>query len=93
MDFESNIKDIKRLIQVLTGKDTDVSITYKGTSYGVTQPWNIRCDSREINDESHEGAASKLLDILRKELRDKISFTEKQAAEYKKALGNTYEVS
>lgn len=86
MSFASDIKDIKKLVGVLTGKDTEVTITYKGTAYGVTKPWHIRCDAREINHETETAAANELVTLLKKELKDKISFTEKQAAEYKKAL-------
>jgi hypothetical protein len=87
MNFDTDIKDIKKLVAVLTGKDADVSITYKGTAYGVTKPWLIRCDSREITHESHEGGAAELVKSLREELVKKISDTKKQAAEYEKALG------
>jgi hypothetical protein len=84
--FESNIRDIKKLVSILTGKDTEVITTYKGTSYGVTKPWNIKCESREINHENHETGAAELLNTLKIELQGKISFAEKQAEEYKKVL-------
>jgi hypothetical protein len=87
MNFASNIKNIKKLIAILSGKESDVNITYKGLNFGVTKPWNIRCDSREINHETHDGAAEEFFLILKKELKEKISFTERQAAEYKKTLG------
>jgi hypothetical protein len=87
MKLESNIKDIKRLVSVLTGKDADVSCTYKGTAYGITKPWHIRCDSREINHETIDGGTAEFVKILREELIKKISDTKKQAAEYEKALG------
>ena len=84
--FESNIQDIKKLVAILTGKDTEVLNNYKGTSYGVTKPWNIKCDSREINHESHEQGAAELLNTLKIELQGKIAFAEKQAEEFKKVL-------
>ena len=87
MTFDTNIKDIKKLVAILTGKDVDVSITYKGYGHGVTKPWHIRCDSREITHETHDGGASELVKQLREELLKKISDTKKQAAEYEKALG------
>lgn len=86
MSFQSDIVDIKKLVKVLTGKETDVSITYSGTEYGVTRPWTIRCDSKEIKHETHDGGASELAAQLRKELRDKISSTERQASDLKKIL-------
>lgn len=87
MDFNTNIKNIKKLTQLLTGKDVDVFITYKGTALGVTKPWNIRCGERDLNSATHESAAVELVNLLREEMATKISFTKKQAAEYEKALG------
>jgi hypothetical protein len=87
MSFDTDIKNIKKLVNILTGKDVEVSITYKGTGYGVVKCWNIRCDSREINNETHEGAASELVKLLQDELLKKISDTKRQASEYEKALG------
>jgi len=87
MTFDRNIKDIKRLVGILTGKDADVSITYKGTSHGVTKPWLIRCDARELTHETHEGGAAELAKNLRDEVLKKIADTKRQAAEYEKALG------
>lgn len=88
MTFETNIKLIKKLVSVLGGKDSDVSITYKGTGYGVTKPWHIRCDTKEINHETHDGGAKELVAILKVELQKKISDAEKQADDYRKALGS-----
>lgn len=86
MGFDLNIKDIKLIYCTLTGKDTDVILTFKGTSFGVTKCWHIRCDQRELNHETYEGAAISMLSLLKKELADKIAMTEKQTAEYKKLL-------
>ena len=87
MTFEDNIKLIKKLVAVLGGKDSDVSITYKGTAYGVTKSWHIRCDTKEIQHESHEIGARELVTSLKAELQKKISDAEKQADDYRKALG------
>lgn len=88
MDFERNIKEIRKLVSTLSGKDSEVYIIYKGTSHGVTKPWNVRCGNSELVHESCEGAAEDLVKILKKELMDKITSTERQVADYKKALGN-----
>jgi len=86
--FENNVRDIKKLITVLTGKDCEVFITYKGTSYGVSNPWNIKCDTREVNADTYENAASRLLDLLKAELNGKIMFAENQAKSYREALNS-----
>ena len=86
--FEDNIKNIKKLITVLTGKDCEVFITYKGTTYGVVKPWNIKCDTREVNSETYESAASELLELLKAELSGRIMFAEKQANSYRDVLNS-----
>lgn len=88
MDFAMNVQNIKKLTAILTGKDTDVVLTYKGTGFGNTKPWHIRCESRETMHETYDGAAQELAASLKKELSDRIAFTEKQTADYKKALGS-----
>jgi len=86
--FESNITNIKRLVLLITGKDTEVHITYKGTGYGITKPWNIRCDIREINGEHLDNAAEELLSNLISEVQAKINSAEKEAASFKETLKN-----
>jgi hypothetical protein len=86
MSFSDNIRNIKKLTAILTTKDADVVITYKGNGFGLTKCWNIRCDAREYNAETYEDAASLLIVELKKELKEKINFTNKQAAEYMKTL-------
>lgn len=86
MIFETNVKDIKKLILVLTGKDAEVFITYKGSSYGVSNPWHIRCDAREAVGVTHDEAANVLLKNLKAELLGKIMSAEIQIEQYKSAL-------
>lgn len=88
MSFDADIKAIKKLVLAVTGKDADVSITYRGSGYGITKFWNIKCNSREIDHETHEGAALEFVAILKKELQDKIRSTERQAADYQQILGS-----
>lgn len=88
MDFESNIKNIKKLIFALSGKDSDVILTYKGNSYGVTSPWNIRCDIREANSLTFELASLTLLNELNLELKNKIISSEKQTENFKRILNS-----
>lgn len=86
MNFDSLIKDIKKLYQIVHNKDVEVVLTYKGTAFGVTKPWHLRCDQREVNNETHDGAAIALFDVLKEELRTKIFSAEKSTADLKKVL-------
>ena len=58
MDFDSLIQNIKKLYQIVHGKEIEVVLTYKGTGYGVTKPWHLRADAREVNNETHDGAGN-----------------------------------
>jgi len=87
MSFDADIKAIKKLVAAVTGKDDNVSITYKGNAYGVSKPWSIKCGAREIDHENHEIGAIELLKNLKQELKDKIASTERQADDYRKVLG------
>lgn len=84
MDFNSYIIEIKKLYRLVHGKDEEVVLTYKGTSYGVTTPWNLRCEKREVNGATHEKAASMLYLLLKDEFSKKVDFAEKEAIELKK---------
>ena len=85
--FETNIKSIKKLVSAISGRDSDVTITYKGNSYGITKCWNIKCDNRELNHENYQLCAEELVGSLKKELLDKINSAEQQAANYRQILG------
>lgn len=61
MNTDTYFKEIKKLYQILFGKDAEVSLTYKGTEFGVTQPWHVRVDNRESKHETHDGALNLLL--------------------------------
>lgn len=87
MDLETSVKTIRKLYGIVTGKsESDVTITYKGTEGGITKPWAVRIDSREVTSADHMEAVTTLLDQLRKELADKIAYGERQVADFKKAL-------
>jgi hypothetical protein len=80
MHLEEAFKTILVLFKTITGKaDGDVSLTYKGTSYGVTKPWIARIDSYECAHEDHDGAVFGLLDQFRQELSRKITAAQKEA--------------
>lgn len=86
MNFESLIVDIKKLIKALNNKDTEVFITYRGYDLGISKPWLIKCDAKEVHHETHEGAAQMLYDQLMDEMKRKISSTEEQIERYKESL-------
>lgn len=89
MQFEQTVRDIRKVFSIVSdGKDADVHLTFKGTSHGVSKPWHIKIDSRELNHETHDGAAEELLLKLKKELADKISSLEKMASDYRRSLGS-----
>lgn len=87
IDVEATYKNIRLLYQTVSGKgDSDVSVTYKGTSYGVTKSWHAKVDAREINHETHDGALTGLLTMLKKELADKTKSAENEAQRLRQAL-------
>lgn len=86
-ELESLIKEIRKIYQLLFNKECDLYITFKGTSLGVS-PYNIRIDNREANGLVMESAANELLNLLKKELAEKISRLESEASHLRKALGD-----
>jgi hypothetical protein len=74
MNVEQTVKDIKKLYAAVSGlSDHEVSLTYKGTNYGVSQPWMVRIDKREVNAKSYDVALQALLNNLQDELAKKIT--------------------
>lgn len=89
MEFEQTIKEIRKIFSLITdGKESDVHLTYRGNSHGITMPWVLKIDSKEVIHENHEQAAKDLLLLLKKELANKISNLEQQTTAYRKALGS-----
>lgn len=92
MDVDSTVKTIQSLYKTISGKaDGDVTLTYKGKSYGVTKPWVARVDVRESVHEDYDGALNGLLALLKEELNDKIKTAEAEATRLRqvyKQLGN-----
>ncbi len=87
MDIEATVKTIRTLYQTLSGKgDVEVSLTYKGTNYGLATPWHVRVGDRECLDVTHEGALRKLFILLKTELATKTKSTEDEAARLRQAL-------
>lgn len=87
IDVEATYKRIRTVYQTISGKgDADVSLTYKGTAYGVTKSWHAKVDAREMNHETHDGALTGLLTLLKKELADKTRSAESEAERLRVAL-------
>ena len=64
MSFENTILKIKKLHKVLSVKESDIQILYKGTAYGVSEPWLVRIDIFEAKAVSCDDAANKLYKLL-----------------------------
>lgn len=87
IDVEATYKSIRTIYRTVSGKsDADVSMTYKGTDYGVTKSWQAKIDAREVNHENHDGALTALLAMLKKELADKTKSAESEAQRLRQAL-------
>jgi hypothetical protein len=85
--LESTVSEIRKVYQLLFGKDCDVHITFKGT-YLTGTPWHISIDNRESKGLVVQAAAANLLVGLKEELSKKISMLENEAKALRKALGN-----
>jgi hypothetical protein len=87
MDIESTVKTIRSLYQTLSGKnDVEISLTYKGTGWGLGTPWQVRVGDRECLDTTHEAALTKLFGQLKQELAAKTKSAENEAARLRQAL-------
>lgn len=92
MDVDATFKAIQSVFRTVSGKtEGDVSLTYKGTGYGVTKPWVARIEAREANHEEYDGALLELLTKLKQELADKVKSAESEVTRLRQAynqLGN-----
>lgn len=87
IDVDATFKAIRNVYQTVSGKgDNPVSLTYKGTEYGVSKPWQAKIDAREVNHEEYDGALVALLAMLKKELADKAKSAENEAKRLQQAL-------
>jgi hypothetical protein len=89
MTFEKIIIEIRRIHYIATNKDSDVHIVYKGTSHGITKPWNIKVDNKESDGTTELEAALNLFNLVKNDLSDRIKFMENQAASWKEALNGS----
>jgi hypothetical protein len=88
MSFEKIIIEIKKIHSISTNKDSSIFITYKGTSGGITKPWNIKIDSKEADGSSEIEAALNLFNIVKDDLTKQIATLDSQANAYRAALSN-----
>lgn len=87
MNVEQTVKDIKKLYTAVSGlSDHELSLTYKGTTYGLTSPWVVRIDKREVIAKSYDSGLQELLANLQDELAKKITTTRVQADALETAL-------
>jgi len=87
IDVDATFKAIRSVYQTVSGKgDADVTLTYKGTAYGVTKPYVAKIDIREMAHEQFDGALTGLLAVLKKELADKVKSAENEAKRLQQAL-------
>lgn len=87
IDVDATFKAIRSVYQTVSGKgDNDVTLTFKGTNYGVTKPYVAKIDAREVSHEQFDGALTGLLAMLKKELADKVKSAENEAKRLQQAL-------
>ncbi len=87
IDVSATFKAIRAVYQTVSGKsDAEVTLTFKGTNYGVTKPYVAKIDARELAHEEYDGALVGLLDMLKKELADKAKSAENEATRLRQAL-------
>lgn len=86
MDVDATFKSIRSIYQTICGRaDFDVMMNYKSPTHGVTKVFHIKVDAREFSHETHEGALTGLLIMLKKELADKVKGAEAEANRLKLA--------
>lgn len=86
-NIEETVRKIQKVHSALTGlSDNNIEMLYKGTSYGITFPWQARIDKHEVNAKSHDAALETLLDELRAALTKKINDSRRHAEHLEKTL-------
>lgn len=77
MNLEYLSKEIKKLNQILHSKEAEVIFVFRGTELGQNNPWLVKCADRESQSLTAETAANNLFLMLKKELKDRIEFSER----------------
>lgn len=86
-NFEINVINIRKLYSTIFHRDSEVILYYR-PELGVTKPWVLKCDNREISHENFELAAEIMFKTLKVELEKKINSDEEQTKNLKKILGS-----
>lgn len=86
MDLDSSIKRIKETYTIAHSKDSEVMLRYVGTSGGVTQPWVLTVDSYQTKGVKWEEAVTQMLQILKKDLENKVRMAQSQVQNYQESL-------
>jgi hypothetical protein len=85
--IDDQFKLIRNLYQTLSQKfDADLTLTYKGTSGGVTLPYCLRIGNRESNGATPDVVLNALIVSLREELANEVKSTENKVERLKSAL-------
>lgn len=87
MNVSATMINIRKAYHSLSGKNIEVSLTYKGTESGEI-PWLARCDCYEAKSDSEVNAVMTLFSIIKEELKKKAETAERQAKQYRAALNS-----
>ena len=87
MEIEIAFATIRTLYKTINSKsDFDIMLMEKGNSYGITKNWKAVIGDREICSETSSGALNGLISLLRTELANMISSSERETIRLKTAL-------
>lgn len=86
MNIAKTMISIRTAHSFLSGKTSDISLTYKGTEVGESNPWHVRCENFEAKGVDEQSALNLLFSIIKNELKKKISIAEIQSVQYKQGL-------
>lgn len=89
METAETIKAIHQIYHAIANRnDVDVQLIFRGFANGITEPWIVRVDARENKHLTMDGAANGLLDVLKKELADKIRLAKSETNRLEKAFNS-----
>lgn len=86
--LDDKVKLIKKLQYNISFRDEDVVLMYKGTGFGNSTPWNIRCGNFEANAEDMATCVENVISKITNELQKKLQASESQAKALKTLLDN-----
>lgn len=86
MDLDTSIKRIKQTYSIAFSKDAEVNLRYVGNSGGITQPWLVVIDSYTTKGETWEIAVRQMMQLLKKDLENKIKMAQSQVQSFQTTL-------